>query len=57
MRQQDFFKEIDKREYIIWCDAGKHFRNNEILGYFLRELARENINGINENFYYQILYL
>ena len=45
MRQEDFFKEIDKREYIIWCDAGKHFRNNEILGYFLRELARENING------------
>ena len=46
LRQQQFFKEIDMKEYIIWCDAGKHFRNNEILGYFLRELTQENINGI-----------
>jgi hypothetical protein len=29
----------------VWCDAGKHFRNNEVLGYFLLELAREKIHG------------
>ena len=33
LRQQSFFKNIEKKEYVIWCDAGKHFRNNEILGY------------------------
>ena len=45
LREQQFFKDIDKTEYIVWCDAGKHFRNNEVLGYFLRELAMEKING------------
>ena len=45
LRQQQFFKDIDKAEYIVWCDAGKHFRNNEVLGYFLKELAIEKING------------
>jgi hypothetical protein len=29
----------------VWCDAGKHFRNNEVLGNFLLEQARENIHG------------
>jgi hypothetical protein len=44
LRQQQFFKEIDNvKEYIIWCDAGKHFRNNEVLGFFLRELAIEKL--------------
>ena len=46
LRQQEFFKVIDKKEYIVWCDAGKHFRNNEVLGYFLRELSIEKINGM-----------
>jgi hypothetical protein len=45
LRQQQFFKDIDKAEYIVWYDAGKHFRNNEVLGYFLKELAIEKING------------
>ena len=46
MRQQNFFKEIDKKEYIVWCDAGKHFRNNELMGFLLRELTLEKINSI-----------
>ena len=46
IRQQEFFKVIDKKEYIVLCDAGKHFRNNEVLGYFLRELSIEKINGM-----------
>ena len=46
LREQTFFKEIDKKEYFVWCDAGKHFRNNELLGYFLIELAREKIHGL-----------
>ena len=45
LREQQFFKDIDKAEYIVWCDAGKHFRINEVLGYFLKELAIERING------------
>jgi hypothetical protein len=32
LREQTFFKEIDQKEYVVWCDAGKHFRNNELLG-------------------------
>ena len=46
LRQQEFFKVIDKKEYIVWWDAGKHFRNNEVLGSFLRELSIEKINGL-----------
>lgn len=46
LREQNFFKTIEKNEYIVWCDAGKHFRNNEVLGYFLLELAREKIHGV-----------
>ena len=52
LREQTFFKVIDQKEYIIWCDAGKHFRNNEILGYFLIELAREQIHGLNYRTFY-----
>ena len=31
LREQTFFKDIDQNEYIVWCDAGKHFRNNRYL--------------------------
>ena len=27
LRQQQFFKAIEKPNYIVWFDAGKHFRN------------------------------
>ncbi len=45
LREQPFFKEIDKKEYIVWCDTGKHFRNNEMLGFLLLELAQQQIHG------------
>ena len=52
LREQPFFKQIDKKDYNVWCDAGKHFRNNEIFGYFLRELSLENINGTHFVLYF-----
>ena len=45
LRTQEFFKEIEKKDYIVWADCGKHFRNCEILGYLLLELAEEDIHG------------
>lgn len=45
LRKQEFFQAIEKPEYVVWMDTGKCFRNNELLGYFLIELARQNING------------
>ena len=47
LRDQEFFKVIEKNEYEVWVDCGKHFRNCEILGYLLTELAQENIHGNN----------
>ena len=41
LRSQSFFKKIDKKNYIIWEDCGKHFRNNELVGYLLLELAED----------------
>ena len=45
LRKQAFFTAIEKPNYVIWLDTGKCFRNSQILGYFLIELARENIHG------------
>ena len=45
LREQAFFKEIVKPEYVLWFDKGKHLWNNKILGYFLSELKKENIHG------------
>lgn len=49
LRQQAFFKEIDKRdrikEYIVWADTGRHFRNNTVAGYLFQELSQEGIKG------------
>jgi hypothetical protein len=54
LRKQDFFKQVEKKNYVVWFDTGKHFRNNEVLGYFLSELKEENIHGIGEiwSFFY-----
>ncbi len=46
LRSQDFFKQIEKDSYVIWMDCGKHFRNSEVIGYLLKDLARENKHGI-----------
>ena len=45
LRQQEFFKKIDTKDYIIWCDTGKHFRNNEVMGFLFIELAKQQIHG------------
>ena len=44
LRFQDFFKDIEKQEYIVWADCGKHFRKSELVGY-LKELSQEGIHG------------
>lgn len=46
LREQDFFRAIEKPYYVIWSDCGKHFRNSEFIGYVLGELADEGIHGI-----------
>lgn len=50
LRQQSFFQEIEKKNYILWSDAGKHFKCAELTYYFLYELAAEKIN-VNLNFF------
>ncbi len=50
MRSQTFFKEIDKKNYIIWADCGKHFRCAEFVSYLMEELAESKIN-VNLNFF------
>ena len=47
LREQDFFKEIDQFNYIIWADVGNHFRNLVFIGYLLKELGKEGISGKN----------
>ncbi len=45
LREQDFFKKIDKSDYVVWCDCGKHFRNGLFIGYLFNELKELDING------------
>ena len=45
LRMEPFFREIDQKEYIVWMDCGKHFRNNLLAGYLFKELAEEKILG------------
>lgn len=45
LRSQTFFRSIDQKDYIIWADCGKHFRNKLLIGYLFKELQREKING------------
>ena len=35
-RKLDCFKEIDKKNYIIWTDTGSHFRCSEFLHYLFK---------------------
>ena len=50
MRNQEFFKKIDKKNYIIWSDCGKHFRCSEFMHFLMKELAELKIN-VNLNFF------
>ena len=45
LRNQDFFKKIEKKEYIIWADCGKHFRNKLFVGYLFNTLKFDEIKG------------
>lgn len=51
LREQEFFKAIERTfinkplNYIIWSDCGKHFRNQNVLGYLFNELKEANIQG------------
>jgi len=45
LRSQEFFKRIDSKNYKIWADCGKHFRNLTLTGYFFKELSKEGILG------------
>ena len=39
IKSQNFFRRIDKDNYIVWADCGNHFRCYELLHYFLIELV------------------
>lgn len=52
LREQQFFKDIDKFKYCVWCDTGPHFRNSTIAYYFFKELVNEPIPiVVNLNFF------
>lgn len=44
---QQFFEDIERNEYVVWCEPGKHLRNNELIAYLMQELPEENIHGNN----------
>ena len=50
MRNQSFFKDIEKNNYIIWMDAGTQFRCNEFADYLFVELAVHKIT-VSLNFF------
>ena len=50
LREQDFFKKLDKKKYIVWTDTGPHFRCSEFLYYLFNELALEKIE-VNYNLF------
>lgn len=50
LRTQEFFERLQYiKEFIVWLDCGKHFRNKMLIGYLFKELASEKIHG-EENF-------
>jgi hypothetical protein len=55
LRRQSFFRAIEKSKYIVWTDCGKCFRNCEVIGYLMFELAREKIHGKIYNSYFFLL--
>ncbi|CAF1001902.1 unnamed protein product, partial [Brachionus calyciflorus] len=44
LRQQEFFKKIEKKKLIIWSDTGPHFRCSEVVDYFMDQLSQEKIS-------------
>jgi hypothetical protein len=47
LRQQNWFKKIEKNKYSIWCDTGEAFRSAQTIGYLFKELAVDKIHGNN----------
>lgn len=51
LRTQQFFERLQYiKEYVVWLDCGKHFRNKMLIGYLFKELASEKIHGMNNFF-------
>ena len=50
LRQQEFFKKIEKKKLIIWSDTGPHFRCSEVVDYFMNQLSQEKIS-VSFNFF------
>lgn len=50
LRNQIFFKDIDKDNYTFWADAGTHFRCKELNYFFFIELANEG-KAVTLNFH------
>ena len=50
LRKQQFFKDLDKKNYIIWADCGKHFRCAEFISFLMKELAEDKIH-VDLNFF------
>ncbi len=45
LRNQEFFKKIDQKDYIVWADCGPHFWTQKFIGFLLIELASIGIRG------------
>jgi hypothetical protein len=46
LREQEFFKTVDTKDYIVWSDCGPSFRNQVFLGNLFLELKSQNIKGL-----------
>lgn len=44
IRNQNIFKKIDKKQYIIWTDCGPHFRSNEFADFLFTDLKNDGIS-------------
>ena len=47
LRNQSFFKEIDKPNYIIWTDCGTHFRCERFVNFMMGEVSQEKKVSLN----------
>lgn len=54
LRTLHFFRETEElntKNYVVWADCGKHFRNQIFIGYLFNELSKEGINGLSTFFF------
>ena len=50
LREQEFYKNIEKSKIHLWSDCGSHFRNKTLMHYFFIELAEIGVQ-VNFNFF------